>query len=80
MEIIFKFDDNKPEFYENREAYKLYAMQNAEQLGFCIEKVFEKLREYEKNRPDMGEFVDLLRADFVEILDNSNIDLGRLGY
>lgn len=79
MKIIFEFDDNKPEFYENHESTKLYAMQNAEMLGFSIEQIFDKIRNWEKN-DKYNVSIDELRDALVEILQNNNISLEKLGY
>lgn len=80
MKIIFEFDDNNPSYYENHESTKLYAMQNAEQLGFCLEQMFDKIRYWEKNEDKYNVSTEEVRKALVEILQNNNINLERLGY
>lgn len=79
MKITFEFDDTKPEFYENHESTKLYAIQNAEMLGFSIEQIFDKIRNWEKN-DKYNVSTDELRDTLLEILDNNGISLDKLGY
>ena len=79
MKITFEFDDTKPEFYENHESTKLYAMQNAEMLGFSIEQIFDKIRNWEKN-DKYSVSTDEIRDAILEILDNNGISLNKLGY
>ena len=79
MKITFEFDDTKPEFAEYREGYKLYAMQNAEMLGFSIEQIFDRIRNWEKN-DKYNVSTDELRDTLLEILDNNGISLDKLGY
>lgn len=79
MKITFEFDDTKPEFYENHESTKLYAMENAEMLGFSIEQIFDKIRNWEKN-DKYSVSTDELRDSLLEILDNNGISLNKLGY
>lgn len=80
MKITFEFDDNSPKFYENSEYHKLYAMQNAEALGFCLEQMFDKIRCWEKNEDKYNVSTEEVREALVEILQNNNINLERLGY
>ena len=80
MKITFEFDDTKPEFYENHESTKLYAMQNAEMLGFSLQQMFDKIRYWEKNEDKYNVSTEEVREALVEILQNNNINLERLGY
>ena len=79
MKTIFEFDDNNPSYYENRENTKLYAMQNAEMLGFSLQQMFDKTRQWEKNDKYIIS-TDEVRNALLEILDNNGINLERLGY
>lgn len=79
MKIRFEFDDNEPGFYENHETTKLYAMQNAEMLGFSLQQIFDKIRQCEKN-DKYNISTDEMRDFLLEILDNNGINLERLGY
>ena len=80
MKTIFEFDDNNPAYYENGESCKLYAMQNAESLGFCIEQMLDKIRYYEKSDSEISKYADQIREDFLEIVNHNGINLERLGY
>ena len=80
VKIIFEFDDTKPEYYENNECHKLYAMQNAEMLGFCIEKMFDKIRDWEKNECKYNVSTDEVREALLEIIQDNGINMGMLGY
>lgn len=79
MKTIFEFDDNNPSYYENHENTKLYAMQNAEMLGFSLQQIFDKIRQWEKN-DKYSVSTDEVRDALLEILDNNSINLERLGY
>lgn len=79
MKTIFEFDDNNPSYYENHESIKLYAMQNAEMLGFSLQQMFDKIRQWEKN-DKYSVSTDEVRDALLEILDNNGINLERLGY
>ena len=80
MKITFEFDDNEPGFYENHESTKLYAMENAEMLGFSLQQIFDKIRYWEKNEDKYNVSTDEVRGALIEILDNNGINLERLGY
>lgn len=80
MKTIFEFDDTKPEYYEYRESSKLYAMQNAEMLGLCIEQMFDKIRDWEKNEDKYNVSTEEVRDALLEIIQDNGIVMGRLGY
>ena len=48
-------------------------------LGFSIEQIFDKIRNWEKN-DKYNVSTDELRDAILEILDNNGISLGKLGY
>lgn len=79
MKTVFEFDDSLSSYYENHENTKLYAMQNAEMLGFSLQQMFDKIRQWEKNNK-YSVSTDEVRDALLEILDNNGINLERLGY
>lgn len=78
MKIVFEFNDNKPEFYGNEEQYKLYAMLHAQKLGLCLKKIFKKIEDYEKEQSPLSNSIDIIRKDFLKILDENDIELKKL--